>query len=244
MKENTARHYQVAAETTDVRDELDVVAEHLRLDGARVLELGCGAAAMTRRIAERFEVEELLAAEVDRVQLARNRAAEPIERVRFADFGAESIAAADATFDCVLMFKSLHHVPVGSMDRALAEVARVLRPGGQAYLSEPVYAGDFNDILRMFHDEGEVRRAAFEAIERAIEGRLFEPAGQVFFRVDSHFESFADFESRILQATHTEHRLDPALYQRVRARFETHLGAEGARFFNPIRVDLLRRTQD
>ncbi|NNL84587.1 MAG: class I SAM-dependent methyltransferase [Myxococcales bacterium] len=59
----------------------------------------------------------------------------------FADFGAEAIAAPDASFDVVMLFKSLHHVPVQMMDAALNEIARVLKPDGTAYISEPVFAG-------------------------------------------------------------------------------------------------------
>ena len=36
-------------------------------------------------------------------------------------------------------------------------------------LSEPVYAGEFNAILRLFHDEQQVREAAFAAVCRAVE---------------------------------------------------------------------------
>ena len=33
-----------------------------------------------------------------------------------------------------------------------------------AYISEPIFAGDFNDVLRLFHDEEQVRQYAFGAI--------------------------------------------------------------------------------
>lgn len=223
------------------RREIDVIAETLPLSGARVLELGCGAAAMTRLVAENFDVAEILATEVDSIQHARNLASEPVPRVRFGSFGAERIEADDASFDVVMMFKSLHHVPVELMDAALGEIARVLRPGGLAYLSEPVYAGDFNEILRQFHDEKTVRQAAFDAIRRALQAGRLELRRQLFFHTRSHYRDFAEFEQRILQATHTEHRLDDALYARVRASFDVHMTPEGAVFRNPMRVDLLEK---
>ncbi len=64
------------------------------------------------------------------------------------------------------MLKSLHHVPVESMAQALVDAARVLRPGGHLYVSEPVYAGPLNEVVRLFNDEGKVR-AAFEPHLRA-----------------------------------------------------------------------------
>ena len=42
----------------------------------------------------------------------------------------EDIPFPSGAFDLVLMLKSLHHVPLAHLDRALDEVARVLRPGG------------------------------------------------------------------------------------------------------------------
>lgn len=109
-------------------------------------------------LAETGRAREILALEVDAIQHALNLAAPALPNVQFAQGGAEAIPAPDASFDIVLMFKSLHHVPVALMGQALREISRVLRPGGVAWISEPVYAGDFNDILRLFHDEKEVRK--------------------------------------------------------------------------------------
>lgn len=230
-------------EGAPLRPEIEVLGEMLPLDGARVLELGCGTAAMTRLIAGRHRVAEIVATEVDAAQHAKNLAGEPVPGVSFVAGGAERIPAPDAAFDVVLMFKSLHHVPRGSLDAALGEIARVLRPGGLAWLSEPIYAGPYNDVMKLFHDEREVRELAFAAILRAIRAGLLEPVRQIFFRAPVRFADFAEFDRRMLQATHTEHRLDDALRARVRAAFEAHLGPDGAEFAQPMRVDLLRRPE-
>ncbi len=222
-----------------VCEERTVYEALLPLAGARVLELGCGRADKTRAIAGR--AASILALEVDAVQLARNQAGNTLAHVTFAHGGAEAIPAADASIDVVLMFKSLHHVPVALMDRALAEIARVLRPGGLAYLSEPVYAGAFNAILSLFHDEKAVREAAFAAVERAVASGRMELVEQRFFRTPISYASFEQFEERILKVTHTDHRLPPELYQKVRAAFMAHMTPQGAFFETPVRVDLLRR---
>jgi ubiquinone/menaquinone biosynthesis C-methylase UbiE len=228
-------------ENTTVCDERVVYERLLPLRGARGLELGCGAAEKTRAIARESGVASIVALEVDAIQHAKNLTITDLPNVTFASGGAEAIPASDASFDVVLMFKSLHHVPVARMDDALREIHRVLRPGGLAYLSEPVFAGAFNDIVRRFHDERVVREAAFAAIERAVEGGLFELVTEEFFSTPGTFASFAEFEARVLNVTHTNHRLSPALYAEVREAFERHLTPEGARFQNPIRVDLLRK---
>lgn len=59
------------------------------------------------------------------------------------------------------------------MAQALAEAARVLRPGGHLYVSEPVYAGPLNDVIGLFHDEREVRAAAQAALDEALRGNHF-----------------------------------------------------------------------
>jgi len=139
------------------------------------------------------------------------------------------------------MFKSLHHVPMEHMDRALSEITRVLKPGGLAWISEPVYAGDLNEVFRLFHDEKVVREAAFAAICRAVEdGRLLLEK-ELFFNTRSFFENFAQFDQRMIQVTHSNHQLSAALYQQVREKFESYLTPEGATFLNPQRVDLLRK---
>lgn len=221
--------------------EAEIYQQLLPLKGAKIIELGCGGARHTRHIAETHGPESIMACEVDQEQLQKNLAMDRLPNLHFVHAGAEAIPAENASVDIVIMFKSLHHVPVDSMDTALREIARVLRPGGLAYISEPVYAGDFNEILRLFHDEGPVRHAAFQAVRTSVAEGVMELAEQRFFNTPNHFENFADFEQRILKATHTQHRLSPELYATVQERFEEHMSDDGAYFEMPIRVDLLRR---
>jgi ubiquinone/menaquinone biosynthesis C-methylase UbiE len=221
--------------------ELEILGQLLPLAGSRVLELGCGRAWLTRRLAEDFAVAEVIATEVDRIQHEKNLAISDLPQVRFIYAGMESVPLDDASVDIAIMLKSLHHVPVKLMDRGFVELNRVLKPSGLAYVSEPVYAGDFNAILSLFNDEKQVREQAFAALCRAVEAGLFEHQGQHFFASPGHYANWEEFEDRLLKVTHTEHRIDEALYQRIKAAFEAHLGADGAHFLKPSRVDLLRR---
>lgn len=227
------------ADCTLVTKEPAILAELLPLDGARVLELGCGKADMTRVVAAK--AASVLALEVDEIQLAKNRDIDDLPNVRFERGGAQEIPAVDASADIVLMFKSLHHVPVELMDRAFSEIHRVLKPGGLLYVSEPVYAGAFNEVLRLFHDEKEVREAAFSAEQRALSSGRFDLQQQKFFLNPMHFDGFAQFEEQVLKVTHTEHRLSPSLYQEVKSKFERHMTASGVDFEMPIRIDLLAK---
>ena len=151
-----------------VARESDIYAELLPLAGARVMELGCGAADHTLRIAKKYPTARITGFEVDAIQHAKNLKVAAPQNVRFVEGGAQRILAPDASVDVVLMFKSLHHVPVSEMDTALAEIARVLVPGGLAYISEPVFAGELNDIIRIFNDEQHVRQHAFDAVRQTV----------------------------------------------------------------------------
>lgn len=233
---------QIATDNIELAcPESEIYHRLLALDGRDILELGCGSAVHTRDIATAGTDRRVTALEVDRIAHEKNLQVTDLPNVTFRLAGAEAIPLEDATADVVFMFKSLHHVPVALMDQALDEIRRVLRPGGYAYLSEPVYAGAFNEILRLFHDEQAVREAAFAAVQRAVGDGRFALAEELFFHSPMQFADFADFENRILKVTHTEHRLDAALYRKVRQRFEAHMGADGARFLMPVRVDLLQK---
>lgn len=225
-----------------VSSDMELIARYLPLQGTRLLELGCGSAFTTRRLAETFPIAELIATEVDRIQHQKNLQITDLPRVTFQYGGAEAIDQPDASIDAVLMLKSLHHVPGELLTQGLREIHRVLKPGGLAYISEPIYAGAFNEILRLFNDEQQVREAAFEALRDAVASGLFDLADEIFFDSVSRFQGFAEFEERILGVTHSEFDIDDALFARIETAFLSHLGADGvAEFHNPHRLDLLRR---
>lgn len=222
-------------------NEVKLMLDTLPFAGARVLELGCGRAEKTRTLAETGRPQEILALEVDAIQHAKNLQIADLPTVKFAQGGAEAIPAPDASCDIVIMFKSLHHVPVAHMDKALDEIARVLKPGGLAWISEPVYAGELNGIMRLFHDEQRVREEAFAAVCRAVERGPLQLKEERFFNTRSQFDDFAQFDARMIRVTHSNHQLSPALYAEVREKFEAHLTPQGVTFINPQRVDLLQK---
>jgi SAM-dependent methyltransferase len=225
-----------------VLDERELIdALPLNATPARALELGCGTARQTRLLAAGGRFASIVALEVDRIQHEKNLLIDDLPGVSFALGGAEDIPAGDASADAVFLFKSLHHVPLQLLGQAFREMHRVLAPGGLVYISEPVFGGDYNEILRLFHDEERVREAAFEATSAAVEEGLFELVSQTFFRAKVKYKSFADFEQKVIQVTHTEHRLSPALCEQVRAKFDAHVNENGASFLAPFRVDLLRK---
>lgn len=223
-----------------IDDELDLLAKLVPLAGCQLIELGCGQARLARALLARFPDAQVTALEVDARQHAKNLAA-PQPGLRFLQAGAQAIPFADGSFDGALMLKSLHHVPMPLMAQALTEAARVLRPGGWLYVSEPVYAGPLNEIMRLFNDEGVVRAAAQCALDQALASGLWQAADDHRFEMPVHFENFATFEKRMMQPTFANHQIDAPLREAIRQRFESHLSPLGVHLRRPMHVRLLRK---
>lgn len=226
-----------------VEDELAVLAALVPLQNLHIIELGCGNARMARKLLQQYPDCRVAGLEVDQTQHARNLAA-PQEGLAFIDAGAEAIPFPAASFDLALMLKSLHHVPMAEMSRALDEVARVLRPGGHLYVSEPVYDGALNEVIKLFNDEGVVRAAAQAAVDRALAGKYWEQVAERRFDMPVRFRDFSDFEQRMMRPSFADHQLDDAKVAEVRAAFAPYCQPEGAAFTRPMHVRLLRRRSD
>jgi len=225
-----------------IAEELTLLQRLVPLNQQRIIELGCGAAGLSRRLLQAHPQCSVHGLEVDAIQHAKNLAEPPTPGLHFVAAGAQAIPAADASFDLALMLKSLHHVPADLMNQSLAEVHRVLRPGGWLYVSEPVYAGPFNDVIRLFNDEGVVRAAAQAAVDTAVAAGGWTQDAERRFDMPVRFADAADFELRMMRPTFADHAIDDAKLAAVRAALAPHQGADGIAFQRPMQVRLLRRS--
>lgn len=225
-----------------VDHEIKVLNEMVPLSGLQLVELGCGDAAFSRTLVSRFANCRVVGLEVDLRQHQKNLLT-PQDGLTFVHAGAQSIPFGDEVFDVAMMLKSLHHVPVSLMHQALNEAARVVKPGGYLYVSEPIYGGVFNDVLKLFHDEGEVRQAAQQALDEVqAENKAWTQVAQRRFKTMSLFPSFEDFEKRLIRVTYAEHSLDDETLAKVKKAFDAHMAADGATFSRPMHVRLFKRT--
>ena len=110
------------------------------LPGSRALEIGCGSGYGSQLIVERFDAATVDAVDLDPAMIGRaaRRLARYGDRVRLAQGSATDLRAAvdadDNSYDAVFDFGIVHHIP--DWRTALAEVTRVLTPGGRFYFEE------------------------------------------------------------------------------------------------------------
>ncbi len=100
----------------------------LRVDG-EVLDIGRGTGTMAAELARLFPSSGVTTTDIDPVMVpsARQRLRRlPNAQARQAD--ATALPFSDGSFDCVTSYLMLHHLH--DWETAVAEVARVLRPGG------------------------------------------------------------------------------------------------------------------
>ncbi len=115
--------------------------------GAKVLEIGCGRGIGAGLIHREFQPSALQVMDLD-IEMVRRAKDYLVRRVNpevsffFGDVS--QLPYRDASTDVVFGFGVLHHVP--DWFRALAEVARVLKPGG-LYFMEELYPGLYQNFL-------------------------------------------------------------------------------------------------
>lgn len=223
-----------------VEDEVALLNGWVGLDGQNIIELGCGAAKFSRDLLKRYPGCRVTGLEVDSIQHEKNLQ-NPQERLTFIAAGAQDIPFPDATFDLAIMLKSLHHVPVELMRPALGEIARVVRPGGLLYVSEPVYAGALNAVISIYNEERVVRIEAQRALDAAIDSKKWSQVDELRFDSTSFYKNFEDFEKKHMHATFREDKITPEIIERVRAAFEPHCRPDGVTFRRPQHARLLRR---
>jgi 2-polyprenyl-3-methyl-5-hydroxy-6-metoxy-1,4-benzoquinol methylase len=137
--------YNLGAADEYLRRQLEAVGS---LQGKWVLDFGCGLGRTSRIYAEMGAVRvEGFDLSNERLEVAKRNAKRDglADRIFFRHLAAEDIDYPDGSFDVVLGKAILHHT---DMEKTSRQLARVLRPGGEAYFLEPLGHNPFLNLFR------------------------------------------------------------------------------------------------
>ncbi len=208
--------------------------------GKRWLDVGCGTGALTGTILAMASPAQVDGVDASEGYVAFAREQVPDPRVRFQVADARALPSGDAAYDAVVSGLVLNFVPEPA--RAVAEMARVARPGAVAAVYVWDYAGRM-ELMRHFWDAAVALDPAARELD---EGRrfplcrpaalaaLFETAGLAAVEtraidVPTVFRDFDDYWAPFLEgqgpapgyATALDETRRTALRERLRAALPT-----------------------
>ena len=113
---------------------LQYVADRMQLQGAHVLDVGCGAGLLSEALAQRGAHVTAIDLAPELIKVANLHRLETSVAVDYRVQSVESLAAeAPGTFDAVTCMEMLEHVPDPAA--IIAACATLLKPGGQMFVS-------------------------------------------------------------------------------------------------------------
>ena len=150
----------------------DLIARELagRGDNLQILEVGCGPGGMMSPLARHGHVHGLDIAH-DALAYCRHRGFPEV----VVGSGTE-LPFADDSFDVVALFDAIEHIPDDEL--VLAEVKRILKPGGFVFISVPAYQFLFSQNDRLVHHQ---RRYTKSRIAELLRQQSFEPRKMTYF---------------------------------------------------------------
>ena len=222
------------------RSNEDVLMEMLELRGKQVLDIGCGDGELAHHMAKAGA--QVIGIDPNPKRVARGREGAQSGEL-FREGVAEALPCDDGTMDVVVFFNSLHHVPIPAMDKALSEAARVLKPGGILYVSEPIAAGAHFEAMRPINDESHVRAEALVAVNRTVAKGLFRQEGEEVNHVIRYEDSFETYCRRMIDANPAREQMVLAKRDDIRSRFErsARKTKDGYEIDRQTRFNLLRK---
>lgn len=144
--------------------------------GEHVLDVGCGTGTLVLEVARLVgQTGRVCGIDPGTEQIARARA-KAARRVLSAEFQVgviEHLPFPDQTFDVALSTLMMHHLPVPLKQQGLAEIARVLKPGGRLIIADFMHKQERAGRAARFHAGGSkmqdltvlVAAAGFERVE-------------------------------------------------------------------------------
>jgi fatty-acid O-methyltransferase len=142
------------------RYNLNLIRELVRgvpLDGARVLDVGCGRGGTCSYLVRYHAPDEVVGVDLIPGQVEFCQSTHHAPNLRFQQADAQRLPFADGSFDVVTNIESSHCYP--DRDAFFSEVRRVLRPGGSFCYTDNLAAGAVEARTKTLRAYGDVRRA-------------------------------------------------------------------------------------
>jgi hypothetical protein len=218
-----------------------LVVERLPLDGARVIDIGCGEGWLTHLVAPK--TVSTIGIDPSTIALERARTSNGTGKGVFIQASAEDLPFDSASADVVIYYNSLHHIPEAIQSHALAETARVLVPGGLLCIVEPEARGSCYELFQPIDDESAVFTTTYNLILEAASGFEFEQVHEEQFLDGFIYQNFEQFLDNALVVDAQRAELVDELKDKLRELFE-RLGEvveDGRRYDMVHRLNLLRR---
>ncbi|MGC2857240.1 class I SAM-dependent methyltransferase [Novispirillum sp. DQ9] len=168
------------------------LAVDLPIQGGRVLEVGSGRGGGSSYIARTFGPTEMVGLDFSGAAVALSRKLHAgVPHLRFVEGDAEALPFPDTSFDAVVNVESSHCY--GNMPKFVAEVARVLRPGGRFGWSDlrgpgmmpatdSAFAASGLRLVSETDITADVVRALDAANDRKMAAIATQPVGQALLR--------------------------------------------------------------
>lgn len=208
------------------------------LEDRRLLDIGCGGGRLLRALSRRGAVPT--GVDPSEEMVARASALAPDATVR--QSGGEVLPFEDGEFEGAIILNVLHHVPTASMQRALAEGLRVVKPGAALLVIEPLARGGYQEIFSPIDDETEIRATALKELAAFVAGGGATQEFQVEYTIwvkEESVEAVLDY-GRAVDPTRAERIAD--VEQEVRERFAEHArpSKDGFKIEQPMIATALR----
>lgn len=193
---NGGYHFGIAKKLSDifhnsrmVRNTSNLVLDMLFEKGSisKVLDAGCGSGDVARLLAKR---NDAAAVNISGITLSERQVAigrekntkEHVNNVSLEVGSFEGLPYSDASFDGAYFIDAICHGEGGDKQKALAEIARVLKSGGRLVLSDVFLQEDPKKMSRYFRYINDRINATWAVKEWAVEGHFMEAAKRLGLR--------------------------------------------------------------
>jgi len=121
-----------------------------KIEGRRVLEIGCGTGNWTQVLARRAESVVAVDSSAKSIELAKQK--QLLQRVQFAEADIYELSGLDGRFDVVFSGDLWSHIPLQHLTRLLENVHRTLADGGDAVWTDMLHR-KADDVTRVEIDD-------------------------------------------------------------------------------------------